>query len=445
LHQKGASTASQPNLADARSAETTQQGSNVGEGNRRRDQRKLFRDPRDDQFQLSRGWKLKVLRLAQLPAGDGKVSKSAMHKVLLALDDFAGNGRTCCVGQRRIADWGRLSARQVRSALRVLEAAGLVATELRNSRRGRVANRFVLQWQALVALAPGMEWPSSGPGPETAGADRRPAAELAAGLAVSPHSFLPGAQRQVSPGAPESLAGPAESLAGDLTRLSNRLYEPPPPPSPPATAGLRGQTASADVRAELDCSSPPEARSDRVALPKAPAAPWAEAEEDLIRLGLGEHGAAIAACREAGCQPAFVRAAVELYQSRPGWWLSAGAVFHRLKLARPDQDPTDLRFWPAPDPAAKRRFELEAIADTRREETSREIDRREELEARLQDDDERLAGLSAEQLDQLIDRSLDDFARQSCRNALRRLGRTGLRLYAPSLIKGLDRSDAERS
>ena len=375
----------------------------MGDGNRRREQRKLFGEPRDDKFLLTRGWKLKVLRLAQLPPGDGKVSKSAMHKVLLALDDFAGNSRHCCVGQRRIAEWGRLSARQVRTALRVLEAAGLVVTELRNSSRGRVANRFFLQWKALAALA-GIEVPIG----------ERPAAELSAGLPSSAPSFLPQAQRKVSPGAPESFAGPAESLAGDLNRLSNRLYEPPPPPRVPP----------ADVVGSCG--------------PAAPTAHWAEVEEDLIRLGLGEHAAAIAACREAGCAPEFVREAAKLFQSRAGWWSSAGAGFHRLKLARPDQDPCDLSFWPTPNAVAVRRFELEAIADRRDEESFRELDRREQAEARLQDETERLSGLSAEQLDALIERSLDPFNRQACRNSLRERGVVGLRLYAPRLIRGLE-------
>jgi DNA-binding transcriptional ArsR family regulator len=318
-----------------------------------------------------------------------------MKTVLRALDDFAGNSRDCCVGQRRIAEWGDLSPRQVRSALRILEEAGLVETELRNSRRGRVANRFSLQWKALAELAPGTEWP---------------AAELSAGLPAppDPEEVLlrpePSGKsrrgpRKVSPGAPES-------LAGDLNRLCiNRLYEPPPPsPSPPS----------------------PE-----------PQDAWGRAEEELVALGMGEHAMAIAMARSSGCPPEFVLSTVELYRSRPGWWLTPGAIFQRLKIARPEQDPSELTFWPKPDPAAKQRFDdaqrQRAEAAERHREREESAAREEAKAARIAADRERLARFTADELLDLVDSTLSEAIRPLCRKLLIEKGPLGL---AGSLLAG---------
>jgi len=343
------------------------------------EQPKLFREPREPLFQGSRGWKGDVLNRVQLPPAPKRTSHRSMRAVLGALDDHARNKPTCHPSEKRLCQCTGLSESALRRALRALEAVQVIEITPRNTHRGRASSVYLIRWDRLASLVPGMEWQSP---PVTV------------------------------PSPPVTVPSPPVTVPGDLNRLSNRLSNRLPLQSP-------------DLQScEFD--------------------PWAEAEEALIALGIGEHAAAIAAIRSNGCGPEFVLSAVELYRSRPGWWFSPGAVLQRLKLARPNQDPRALTFWPRPVPAAKERFDRTLAVERSRPEKELEATRREESNAKIRSQLDRLAQLPSEELRGLIERTFaGSWLLPLCLKTLETRSVSGLGAYSHKLVETLEREGGQ--
>lgn len=173
---------------------------------------------------------------------------------------------------------------------------------------------------------------------------------------------------------------------------------------------------------------------------------WAEVEKELVDLGMGDARTAIAAALDHRCPPEFLRALIAHYRIHADGWESVGALYYRILTAYPDQDPADATRW-LPFRAgyrtpqaieAERLAAVERVLREREAEESRQRQRAADLSA-----DARLAELSGDELDELIDRAFGPSAkRELCRREWKRSGLAGLAMFRGPLVAALSEGAA---
>ena len=111
-------------------------------------------------------------------------------------------------------------------------------------------------------------------------------------------------------------------------------------------------TCNADV---AETSHPPSSTSFSITTSQGNStlntqvAEWREVETELLDLKMVKAPEAVAAARAAGCSIEQARAVVGFWRSQQPQ-LGVGALFDRLKILRPNQDPVEL--WPGQAPAS---------------------------------------------------------------------------------------------
>ncbi len=213
-------------------------------------QKRMFGGKREPEFFLSRGWKMEAIKKAALPEPTTNVSQASMRWALRAIHDHAGNSAACVAREAVLAQWIGWSTRHLRRVLRVLERAELVRIDIRNSRRGRVASRYTIDWQRVAPAA-------------------FAAAKSAAAQSQLSAAAEPAAQRTYGPLAPADVrsspadvrSSPADVRSGDLNPSSNLYFEPPPPGPLNRFASVQTAGGEGNVGRKLGRQDLPEARS----------------------------------------------------------------------------------------------------------------------------------------------------------------------------------------
>jgi hypothetical protein len=147
-----------------------------------------------------------------------------MLSVLLALEHFTGNNRSCWPRIRRdprkpgksLEEQSGMKHRAIIRTLAWLRAQGLIEAQLRNSGRGRISSRYLFCWAALEAIAPAKTGAANPAG--------EPAFPSAPGTPGDDGAQVPLGHRPSAPGTPPSAPG-----APLLTPPLNSPKIPPPP------------------------------------------------------------------------------------------------------------------------------------------------------------------------------------------------------------------------
>lgn len=355
-----------------------------------RQQKKLFGEPRGDNYRHSPTWKRKQLKKLPLPKARG-VSRKAMLLVLDAILEACGTRRDCSLRREAIADESGLQVRQVARALKALSGAGVITIKHQSRKRDghRAASRYAI---------PGITAPAgSGPGP--------------------------GRGQPKSSGAAASAGTPGADPKGQNVPLARGQNVPRP----------KGQNVPA-LRSFLSCSNskdppPPTSSFERrkygiagESPPEAQAARWVVVGRVLFEeIGIQDYRTVLEAAAQRGCTPEFVESLIEFYRSKPGAW-QPGGLHDRILNAWPDQDPT--MHWLPPRGEYSQRQQKLAERQQKIAELARRLDQ--DIEAKARRDREavafeearaRLGPLSIEELRQLADRT-SEAIRPHCRRAV---------------------------